>query len=70
LAKTADKSILLDIFKNSNDSLNKVFKLVSESILPRSLYAKSSTSGRSSYCRFEDFEECAGIKGIAIKGES
>jgi hypothetical protein len=38
----------LDIFKNSNDFLNKAFKLISESISPISLYAKSSTSSRSS----------------------
>jgi hypothetical protein len=40
--------LLLDIFKNSNLPLNKDFKLISKFILPRSLYAKSSTAGRSS----------------------
>jgi hypothetical protein len=39
---------LIDIFKNSKTSLNKAFKLISELILPRSLYAKSSTPGKSS----------------------
>jgi hypothetical protein len=40
--------LLVDIFKNSNLPLNKDFKLISKFILPRSLYAKSSTAGRSS----------------------